>query len=293
MASPSTIQLLNPHLAELAVDHLYHIGFNSSQPLEEMFGDVQVVIFGGANARMQSIAQLIAERLTSGPIAAEKVQPIGETSRYHLFKVGPVMTASHQMGQPSFSILLHEVTKLLALAKAKNVVFIRLGTCGGVSVAPGTVVFTDRSYDGELNNFHTILSCGKKVTRPAQFSPELNTELQQCAEALDIPNAIGNTMCADDFYEGQSRLDGAICEISPEDKMNFLQQLHDKNIVNIEMESLVFAAHTKKLNITATTMCVTLIRRLDGDQVGENAHDFVQRPIDVLLRFLQNRKIIQ
>lgn len=293
MSSSNTINLANPHLSELKVDHLYHIGFNSAQPLEELFGDVQVVILGGANARMHDIARIIGSRLKNAPISTEDVKPIGETSRFHLFKVGPVMTASHQMGQPSFSILLHEITKLLSFAKAKNVVYIRLGTCGGIRVDPGTVVFTDRSYDGALNNYHTLINCGKTIHRESRFSEELNKELVECAEQINIPNTIGNTMCADDFYEGQSRLDGAICEISQQDKMDYLVQLNEKNIINIEMESLVFGAFTKYLNIKATTMCVTLIRRLDGDQVADGAHEFVQRPIDVLLQYLKKRDIVE
>jgi len=38
------------------------------------------------------------------------------------------------MGIPSLSILLHEVFKLLAYAKCKGVVMLRLGTCGGIGM---------------------------------------------------------------------------------------------------------------------------------------------------------------
>ena len=55
---------------------------------------------------------------------------------------------------------------------------------------------------------------GKKVQRPAIFDEKLNKELQAVATEHGIPSAIGKTMCCDDFYEGQGRLDGAICEYS-------------------------------------------------------------------------------
>lgn len=51
-------------------------------------------------------------------------------------------------------------------------------------------------------------------------------------------------MCCDDFYEGQGRLDGAICEYTLEDKMKFLQDAHAAGVRNIEMESLQFGAFT-------------------------------------------------
>ena len=34
---------------------------------------------------------------------------------------------------------------------------------------------------------------------------------------------LGKTISTDDFYEGQGRLDGAICEYNEEDKMNYLK----------------------------------------------------------------------
>lgn len=45
-------------------------------------------------------------------------------------------------------------------------------------------------------------------------------------------------MCCDDFYEGQGRLDGAICAYNLEEKMSFLQEAYSAGVRNIEMESL-------------------------------------------------------
>ena len=55
---------------------------------------------------------------------------------------------------------------------------------------------------------------------------------------MSLDCAVGKTMCCDDFYEGQGRLDGAICEYTETDKMNFLRQAQQKGVRNIEMESL-------------------------------------------------------
>ena len=89
---------------------------------------------------------------------------------------------------------------------------------------------------------------------------------------------------------GQGRLDGAICEYTEADKMAYLRTVSDKVLVqvmvfveelvmvvvmalvqgvtNMEMEALVFAALTHMAGIRSAVVCVTLLDRLKGDQVG-------------------------
>jgi uridine phosphorylase len=61
---------------------------------------------------------------------------------YSCFIVGPVLVASHGMGGPSITSLLHEIGKLLKYSKS-SATWIRLGTCGGIGLEPGTIVITD------------------------------------------------------------------------------------------------------------------------------------------------------
>lgn len=49
--------------------------------------------------------------------------------------------------------------------------------------------------------------------------------------------------------------------------MQYLKYLHDNGVVNIEMESIPFAALTFQAGIRAADVCVTLVDRLQGDQV--------------------------
>ena len=67
---------------------------------------------------------------------------------------------------------------------------------------------------------------------------------------------------------GQGRLDGAFCDYTEDDKMAFLQTIQKAGVVNIEMESLCFAALTKYAGIKSAVVCVTLLDRLNGDQVA-------------------------
>lgn len=67
---------------------------------------------------------------------------------------------------------------------------------------------------------------------------------------------------------GQGRLDGAFCDFTESDKMQYLNRIHKAGVVNIEMESLSFAALTHHAGIKSAVICVTLMDRLKGDQVG-------------------------
>ena len=88
---------------------------------------------------MKKFAYLMAEKLN---LDEEAVMPVGLNKRYAVFIVGPVLIASHGMGGPSITSLLHEIGKLLKYSKS-SATWIRLGTCGGIGLEPGTVVITD------------------------------------------------------------------------------------------------------------------------------------------------------
>eukprot|EP01137_Pigoraptor_chileana_P029094 Opistho-2@13848 len=197
----------------------------------------------------------------------------------------------HGMGIPSMSIMLHEITKLLAYAGATDVVYIRIGSSGGLGVPPGSIVITDEALDGELNAYHTLKINGKSVQRPAVLDRKLADEIYSLAEP-GINVVIGKTICAEDFYEGQARLDGAICEHTHDEKLEFLKRAHDMGVRNVEMESLVFAAFTTKLNIPGVVICATYLNRLDGDQIDTPADvlkEYSDRPQRLAVRFMKHR----
>lgn len=69
------------------------------------------------------------------------------------------------------------------------------------------------------------------------------------------------------LFLGQGRLDGAFCEFSESDKMAYLEKVHKSGVVNMEMESLAFAALTHHAGIRGAVICATIVDRLKGDQV--------------------------
>ena len=68
-------------------------------------------------------------------------------------------------------------------------------------------------------------------------------------------------------FSGQARLDGAFCHYTKTDKLEYLNWLNDNGVSNIEMESTCFAALTKLAGIKSAVVCVTLVNRLNEDQL--------------------------
>lgn len=288
-----SVKLRNPNIELMDQDILYHLALGSgSHDLHEMFGDVKFVCMGGTPKRMENFAHFIMDEIGYKLPAGTQLQDISAFSyRYSMYKVGPVLSISHGMGVPSLGILLHEMIKLMYHAKCKDPIFIRIGTCGGVGVEGGTVVITEDAVDGLLRSTHELAILGKIVHRPAILDKRLVRELKSLASQDDpYDTIVGKTMCTADFYEGQGRLDGAFCEYTEQDKMDYLQKLHDFGVVNIEMECTIFAALTHYAGIKAAIVCVTLLDRLKGDQVmspKEVMNEWQQRPQILVSRLIR------
>ncbi|KAK7092822.1 hypothetical protein V1264_008510 [Littorina saxatilis] len=132
---------------------------------------------------------------------------------------------------------------------------------------------------------------GEIKRHPSKLSKELAEELVSIAPK-GFQTLIGKTMCTDDFYEGQARLDGAFCDHTEGEKMEFLRRMHQQGIRNIEMESLCFAAYSYRAGIKSAVVCVTLLDRLKGDQIS-TPHDVMavweKRPQQLIATYIRNK----
>lgn len=54
---------VNPHLAELSEDFLYHLGLTSADDLQGLFGDTKFVCMGGSGMRAEKVAAKISQQL--------------------------------------------------------------------------------------------------------------------------------------------------------------------------------------------------------------------------------------
>ncbi|ESO90089.1 hypothetical protein LOTGIDRAFT_218127 [Lottia gigantea] len=289
------MHILNPHIATMEEDVLYHIALgNKSHDLKEMFKDVKFVCFGGSPSRMKKFAEFMVEELNYKLPAGQTLCNIAHGSdRYVLYKVGPVISVSHGMGMPSLSIIFHEIMKLLHHAGSSDVTFFRIGTSGGLGVEPGSVVITDEAVDGILRPYMEVATLGMMLQYPASSDKTVSHDLLNMSKDNDhFKTLLGKTMCTQDFYEGQARLDGAFCDYSKDDKMSFLKRVYERGVRNIEMESLCFSAYCHRAGIKSAVICVTLLDRLHGDQIS-TPHDVMEewqnRPQIIVSRYIKQK----
>jgi uridine phosphorylase len=289
-----SVKLRNPHIELMDQDILYHLALGSeSHDLVEMFSDVKFVCIGGTPKRMEEFGYYIMNEIGHKIPTGTQLLDISRYSyRYSMYKVGPVLSISHGMGIPSVSILLHEVIKLMYHAKVRDPVFFRIGTCGGIGIEGGNVIITEEALNGDLKPYHELTVLGKKLRRSSKLDSALVQELLTLAKERDDPyeTTSGKTMCTDDFYEGQGRLDGAFCDYTEKEKLSYIHHLHRNNVTNIEMESLAFAALTQHAGIRASVICVSLLDRLRGDQIlapKEVLNEWQLRPQKLVARYIK------
>ncbi|XP_015283833.1 PREDICTED: uridine phosphorylase 1-like [Gekko japonicus] len=286
------IHIPNPHLEKIKEDFLYHFALGTAtHDFPALFGDVKFVCVGGSPSRMKNFISFIAEDLGIGSPGSDHPNICAGTDRYAMYKVGPVLSVSHGMGIPSIAIMLHELIKLLYYAKCSNVIIVRIGTSGGIGLEPGSVVITRQSVDATFKPQLEQVILGKSVFRSTALDKELAEELMECGKELKQFNTVtGNTMCTLDFYEGQARLDGAICSYSEEEKMQYLKSAYEAGVRNIEMESSVFAALCNLSGLRGAVVCVTLLNRLEGDQITtphEVLKEYQTRPQKLVGHFIK------
>jgi uridine phosphorylase len=169
------VKTSNVNLDEMELDYLYHLGLTKVDASH--FKDVKYVCIGGTGDRMTKFAYCVAETLE---LAETEVESIGIHKRYVIYLVGPVLICSHGMGGPSISILLHELAKLLKYAEA-DAMWLRMGTCGGIDVEPGTVIISEESLNGALEPWHETIVLGERIKRPAIFDETLTKSLLETA----------------------------------------------------------------------------------------------------------------
>ncbi|XP_070558009.1 uridine phosphorylase 1-like [Ptychodera flava] len=278
----------------LEKDFLYHLGWSTDDDLKGTFGDLKFVCTGGSTTRMEKFAKYILGVLSASGLQLDlptSVKNLCRSDRYVMYKVGPVLSINHGMGMPSTSIMLNEVIKLLRYAGCTDVVFIRLGTSGGVGVEPGTVVITEKAVNYEFKPVYQLPVLGQLKSWDATLSTAVANEIKEQHDSKDGYDAVlGNTMGTDDFYEGQGRLDGALCDYYTEqDKMDYLQSAHESGVRNIEMEGNCLASMVSRANFEAAIVCVALLNRLHGDQVTtpkETLEAWEERPQQLVARYI-------
>ncbi|XP_055346789.1 uridine phosphorylase 1-like isoform X2 [Paramacrobiotus metropolitanus] len=275
----------NPHIHRQCEagqsEYLYHLDMLASvEQSPSLFHDVQFVCVGDTPARMYKFAGYCMELLKiSAPVGLGVADLCGAHARFVLYKVGPVLIASHGVGNSNMSILLNELFKLLHYGKAKKAIrFLRIGISTGVGVRPGTTVITQHVYNASMQSFYEQHILGHAVFRPAVLDQNMVQDLLFHASSVNIhfPVIVGNTLCTSGYFEEQARLDGAFCDYSHLEKVKHLQNCQQTHSIrNMDMESLSFAALTHFVNISAASISVVIQNGMIDEPLFEapNASD--------------------
>lgn len=288
------VKNLNPHLDQIECDNLYHINLKNNNLIEQ-FGDVKFVCMGGTSSRMEKFAHYMKDVINDENHTNLKIVDLtGTGDRYSVYKVGPILFVNHGIGCPSLSVVLNEIIKLIHYAGCKDVTFFRVGTCGGLGVEPGTLVITEEAVDGLFRPEYRQLILGREVVRSTQCDKNIINDLIELAKKkhMNCNIVTGKTLCANDFYEDQGRIDGVFCDFTNDDKLNFLKRCKENGINNMEMESLCFSAILSHAKIPFAIVCAALLNRLNGDQLTcsrEECLDYQQRPFELVGLYMREK----
>jgi uridine phosphorylase len=290
--------LENQHLSSYADnDTMYHFDLNTRRnDLKALFGNVKVVITGGSQSRIKSLGKLLHEKYEE---PGEPVDYAKGAGRFSLFCTRHVLMFNHGMGSGSASIAFHEILKLLDYSgvQREKLSVIRIGTCGGIGVSPGTICLSENVLTETLDDHFPFVECGKVKPLPMNLDDCLRQKLAAIADRLDIESLQCKTLGTNDFYLGQGRLDGAFCTYDEEERYEFLQTLFKSGVRNIEMESHTFAAFCTRAGVNGAVMCIALLNRLgrskDNDQVTAGSAtmaEWMDRGIRILLEFIESEE---
>jgi uridine phosphorylase len=282
---------LDPVVAGVAIDVYYHFGVATNDPLLEKLRDVRAVILGGSGERTRAFADAWSEQ-NGGTEIVEFPKDDRFVTRY----TAGVIFSSHGMGMPSASIAIQELMKMVYFLKngdldeLDRVLWMRVGTSGGIGLPAGTIVVTTEGLMADLKPYRTLRGTEREFWFDGSFPADVAGGLLEAAESAGVPAKLGKTVAGDDFYLEQYRLDGAVCLATPESKMAWLQMLDAEGVRNIEMEGAMFAGLLNHWGFPRFGMiCVTIVNRLLGDQVTfspAQLHALTEKEGEVLFAFL-------
>lgn len=283
---------INPNLSQISEKSSFLFGLELNEENLAKFSNISHVIMQGSSKRAIVLAKKLAEILLN--INSNYFEPINiiNSSDFAVYRVGNILSVSHGMGNVTMDALLHALTKMLHYAGNTDVEYIRVGTSGGIGVKAGTVVITKQSFMPNLQPYHKTYELDKELHIPTEFNHDLVERIYR-AQPQDLPFevVIGNSIAADDFYLGQCRYDGAMkSRENHKWRQEFFAKIRDLEIYNFEMESNALAAFCYQAQIPATMIAVTLLNRLESDQVTstpEELAEFSDHSQNVVINYIK------
>lgn len=283
---------INPFLHKRQETSLYLFNLELNPTTLDKFKNIKYVIMQGSSKRAHALARQLAHLVLNLDMRFYEPVNLVNTSNFAVYRVGNILSVSHGMGNISIDALLHTITKLLYYAGNTAVEYIRVGTSGGIGVEAGSIIITQNAYMPNLAPYYTSYELDQARDLPTYFDSALIARILAAQPENPIwPIIIGNTIAADDFYLGQCRYDGAMfARQNLNFRTNFFNKIRDLNILNFEMESSSLAAFCIQAQIPATMIAVTVVNRLNGDQITATPAqltEYSDRAQQVVINYLQ------
>lgn len=285
---------LDAVLAGRTVDHYYHLGTTSDDPLLRRLRDVRAVVLSGSGERIVRLADEWSQSH-----AGARVLALPKDDRFVTRYCAGVIFASHGMGMPSAAIALQELMRLVfflkggELALLDDVFWARVGTSGGVGVPPGSLVITTEALMSDLRPYRVMRGNAGAYWFDGRFPAEVAAEVVAANQPAGPGLILGKTVATNEFFLEQFRRDGAICLETAASKQQWLAWIHDAGVRNIEMEGAMFAGYLNHWGFPSYAMiCCTLLDRLVGDQVTASPAELLsysERTGSTLLNYLRAR----
>jgi uridine phosphorylase len=282
---------LDPVVSGEATDFYYHFGVSSDDPLLNQFRDVRAIVLAGPGHRIVEFAQAWSDDRGGAPIVA-----LPKEDRFVTRYCDGVLFASHGMGMPSASIAVQELMRLVFFLKGgdhdamSEVFWTRVGTSGGVGLPAGAVVVTTDGVMADLKPYRLLQGATGEYWFDGTFPAGIAQAIVDASAESGIQVEMGRTVAGNEFFLEQFRLDGALCFETLESKMAWLEWIDGAGVRNIEMEGAMFAGYLNHWGFPRFAMiCVTILNRLEGDQVTATAQDlseFRERLGAVLFNYL-------
>ncbi len=282
---------LDSVLAGHQVDVYYHLGITSDDPIVAELGGLRAVVLAGSGERILDLTRRWSARGADAPVLA-----LPKEERFVSRYCAGVLFVSHGMGMPSASIALQELMRLVYVAKGgdleqlADVFWARVGTSGGVGLAAGSVVVSTEGVMPDLKPFRLLQGGRGEYWFDGRFPRDIASDLRAAGAGGGFPVELGRTVAANEFFLEQHRLDGAICLDTDATKRAWLDWIRAEGVRNIEMEGAMFAGYLNHWGFPRFAMvCVTLLDRLEGDQVTATPgqlRSFAERPGELVLSHL-------
>ncbi|KAK0053214.1 uridine phosphorylase 1, partial [Biomphalaria pfeifferi] len=126
----------------------------------------EFVLVGGTRERMETLARHLATSILGRAEEDFSFDHSFQNSRYSGYLVGPIFCVNHGIGNPSLSVALHEIFRLLYRARCSDVTLIRIGTCGGIGVDVNTVMVTSEALTVGFEPYYNTSSLGQPLRLP-------------------------------------------------------------------------------------------------------------------------------